>query len=188
MISTIAAGALWLEASAAAQTLNGDFQFAPSPFSRVRDVLGQAPSSNYLFSSPGNSFVIHPNLELKLPWNAEQHTFLFGPEFHLFLGKRLTINAWALGGVAKRFSLMDPLRQPTDATPPHYGLPSMPINASALNGANGLAMSLGGSIDYRVSDHLTYRIVQPEHLVISVEGSQRSDSRLSTGLRFSFGK
>ena len=57
-----------------------------------------------------------------------------------------------------------------------------------LNGANGWGASIGGSIDYRFGDFLTFQPVQTEYLRVQVENSARRDLRVSTGMRFSFGK
>ena len=173
---------------ACGQTLGGDFRFAPSPLPRVNDPAIQGLSSEYLFSPASKSFVVIPKLEFKLPWNADQHTFLLGPAYHVFLGSHLSLNFWSQAGVAKRFALRNPLTQPTDATPPRFGLPSGPMSSSRFNGANEFAVSLGGSVDYKVSDRLTYRIVQPEYLLMNVKGAPTPDRRISTSIRFSFGR
>jgi hypothetical protein len=169
------------------RTPGGDFRFVPSPLPGINDPDVQGLSSEYLFSPASKSFVVSPKLEFKLPWNADQHTFLFGPAYHVFLGTHLSLNFWSQAGVAKRFALMNPLTQPTDATPPRFGLLSGP-SSSRFNGANEFAVSLGGSVDYKISDHLTYRIVQREYLFMNVNGTPTPDRRTSTSIRFSFGR
>ena len=181
------------EASSFGQAPAGEFRLVPSTFPRFMDTTVEGPSMNYLFSPVRPSFAASPRLEFRLPWNAEQHTFLFGPEFHVRVGRGIGVNGWAVGGVAKRFALMDALAEPTDATPPHFGSPTTPAFLPAFNGANETAVSFGGSVDYRIGDWFRYRIVQTEYLdlpslYMPVKNAARGSLRVSTGLRLSFGK
>ncbi len=188
-LAAVMVSAGWHPNLGVAQTQGISLQYLPPTFWRVSDTVGRTPSSNYLFSPASGSFTINRGLSFNLPSNADQHTFLFGPEFHLHLGDRITFNAWAMTGMAKRFALMNPFKQPTDATPPRYGLsPSVPMSMPAFNGANGLAVTTGASVDYRILDGFVYRPVQAEYLRVQVNDSFRRDVRISTGLRFSFGK
>ena len=182
MILTLAAG------TAAAQTAVEDLHFRGGVLSRFGDTTGPGISTNYVFSKPAPGFKVSSKLEFKLPWNADQHTFLLGPQATIALGRRFSFHSWALAGNAKRFALMEPLAAPTDATPPHFGLPGMPVNSSFFNGANEKTMSLGGSLDYRVTDHLTYRPAQLDYLLMQNTGRVLHDARWSTGVRLSFGK
>jgi hypothetical protein len=167
---------LWVPASAFGQTL------------AAGSVAGTTPTVNFFAPVPRN-FVTNSKLEWNLPFNAKQHTFLFGPEVRVFATNRLTIKARALAGVAKRFSLLDPLSQPTDATPPLLRNPSILPADVPFTGVNGIAASFGASVDYRVNDHLLYRILQPEFLVVPFKTTYKDyDLRVSTGLRFTFGK
>ena len=181
------AAVLCLGPLAFGQAVIGEFHFAPSTLPHFADT-GRPLSSDYLFSPAARSFVLKSHLEFKMPWNADQHTFLFGPEFHLPIGKRLTFNFGASVGMVKLFSLAEPLISPTDATPPRFGLPSGPASESKFNGANQFAVSVRGNLDYRFTDRLKYRIVQTEYLRMDVEGKTQIDRRVSTGLRLSFGK
>ena len=105
-----------------------------------------------------------------------QHTFLAGPEFKLLQRDRLTVNVRALAGMMVGSSLFLP----------YNGL------QFAYGGSNRFAASLGGSVDYRISDRLSYRIIQPELLttVTNAGGTLRAypNVRISTGLVFRFGK
>jgi len=149
---------------------------APVPaFGQTVDFLAPPPAS----------YVTGPKVEWQLPYNVRQHTFLFGPDVRVYTGKRLSVGLWALGGVAKRFALLDPAAKPTDATPP---LLHDPMKPTSFNGANVTALSLGGKVDYRVTDHLTYRILQPELLLVRFQNSTVRDSRISTGVNLTFGK
>jgi malate dehydrogenase len=80
---------------------------------------------------------------MQLATNGNQHTFLLGPEYHLFLGtaSRSMCGQWLATGSG--FRLMNP-KQPTDATPPRFGiLPWLPMERG-LNGANGWGASIRG--------------------------------------------
>src|SRR5215469_13953747 len=90
---------------ASAQTA-ANMQLVPSSFWRLSDTVGELPSSHYLFSPSTASFEINPSLRFKLAANGSQHTLLFGPEYHFFLGNRVSINLWAMAGNIKRFALM----------------------------------------------------------------------------------
>src|SRR5215831_15816775 len=106
---------------ASAQTA-ANMQLVPNTFWRLSDTVGESPSTHYLFSPGTGSFPITPGLRFKVATNGNQHTFLLGPEYHLFLGNRVAINLWAAGGEMKRFALMNPFKQPIDATPPRFGI------------------------------------------------------------------
>jgi hypothetical protein len=105
-----------------------------------------------------------------------QHTFLAGPEFKLIKRDRFTVNLRTTAGMMIESSLFLPYNNLQFA----YG------------GATRFAASLGGSVDYRISGRLSYRIVQPELLatVTNAGGTLRAypNMRVSTGLVFNFGK
>jgi hypothetical protein len=106
--------------------------------------------------------------------SIRQHTYLFGPEVRLMKLDRVTVNARALLGVAH-----------TNSTPiPRFML---------LSPNNTFATSFGGSVDYRISDRLSYRIVQPELFVVrsgnmGTNHWQQYNFRLSSGIVFSSGE
>ena len=140
------------------------------------------PNSSFL-SLTDKSFVTGPRLKWALPFNTQQHTYMFGPKFKLLDHNRFSLNVWALGGVAKRFSLIDPFVLPTDATPPLVREPFQPPH---VMGANGLALSVGGSLGFKLTDHLVYDIVTPEYLILRGWGSPTAptrDFRVSGGFR-----
>lgn len=84
--------------------------------------------------------------------------------------------------------LVAPLPQPIESTPPLTGGPGAPVTHLTFSGGNGLAASFGGSVDYRINDRLSYRIVQPEFLLTRCGGSAQPGIRVSTGIVFAFGK
>jgi hypothetical protein len=117
------------------------------------------------------------------PGDMRQHTFLFGPEVRLFRRDRLTVNVRALVGVAHTNTLVLPLREPIQVL---AGYP--PITQRSFPSASTFAASFGGSVDYRITDRLSYRIVQPELLLIRSDSTgNQYNFRLSTGLVFTSG-
>jgi hypothetical protein len=128
----------------------------------------------------------NPTLQPK-PGHMRQHTFLFGPEACLLTKKRVAVNVRALAGVANRNTLVAPLALPIESTPPLIGNPVAPITQLSFSGGNGFAASFGGSIEYRITDRLAYRLIQPELLLTRFGGSTQADVRISTGIVFRFG-
>jgi hypothetical protein len=121
------------------------------------------------------------------PGDVRQHAFLFGPEFRVLKTDRVVVNLRALAGVANRNTLVAPLSQPSESTPPLVGNPSPAITQLTVSGGNGFAASFGGSVDYRINDRLSYRLVQAELLLTRFGGSAQPDLRVATGLVFTFG-
>jgi hypothetical protein len=121
------------------------------------------------------------------PANIHQYTFGVGPEIRIVRHGRLTVNARALVGLAKTNTLILPLTAPI---PLPLGSTGEPVTFSrrTIPGGTGFAGSLGAGLDYRISDHLLYRIVQPELLVVNFIGSTPINMRISTGVAFASGK
>jgi hypothetical protein len=121
------------------------------------------------------------------PGKYRQHTLLFGPEVRVVHRKRLNVNVRALIGAAYIDTLVLPLREPYQPPPPLVGPPQPPLTEVQLGWEKTVTGGLGGSVDYRISDHLRYRIVQPELIVLGLGSSNRSRLRVSTGIVFTFG-
>jgi hypothetical protein len=135
-----------------------------------------------------SNFTSNRKLELRLPWNGQQHTFLFGPQVRVFAKGNFAVKAWVMGGALKRSALVTSFLEPTDATQPVMGDPAKPLN-TITNGANQAAASVGASAEWRITDHLTYRLVQPEWLFMDgLKNVPHRDFRISTGMHFEFGK
>jgi hypothetical protein len=123
-----------------------------------------------------------------IPGDARQQTFLLGPEVRLWKRNRLLVNVRALMGVAHTNSLVLSLREPIQRP---AGSP--PITQRSFPSASTFAASFGGSVDYRITDRLSCRIVQPE-LFLTRSGSMGTENwkqynfRLSTGLVFTSGR
>jgi len=106
---------------------------------------------------------------------TRQHTYLLGPEVRIFESSRVVVNLRGLIGVAHTNALAPTLNRFTFPT-----------------GNNTFAVSLGGSMDYRITNRLSYRIVQPE-VLFTRSGSMATSNlnqynfRMSTGLVFTSG-
>ncbi len=113
------------------------------------------------------------------PPNIRKYSLLFGPEFRLARRARLAFSARALAGVA---------HGTLDA--PVYFISSLfPPASLALPTKTSFAASFGGSVDVRLTDHMSYRLIQPELVLtrLGYSGTERN-LRLSTGLVFRFSK
>lgn len=125
---------------------------------------GATPTTSF-FSPTDKSFATGPHLQWPLPFNGQQHTFMFSPKWQVWNHNRFSMNVWALGGVAKRFALMDPFVLPVDATPPLVRDLSSPFSQKRFMGPNGVAISLGSSLSFRITDRIVYEIAKPEYLI-----------------------
>jgi hypothetical protein len=132
---------------------------------------------------PGN-----PNPVIRTePGHIHQYTFSLGPEIRIVHHGRLTVSAQALVGLAKTNTLILPLAAPIQLPLGPNGEP-VTFSRRTILGGTGFAGSLGAGLDYRISDHLSYRIVQPELLVVNFVGSTPINMRISTGIAFTSGK
>lgn len=131
----------------------------------------------------GSNPSVHPR-----PGNMHQYTSLFGPEFRVLKNSRVTVNVRALAGIAHLNTFPALLLQPIQSTPLLIGNSGAPITELTVAGGNGFAASFGGSIDYRINDLLSYRIIQPEYLLTRFSGSTPPNIRVSTGIVLKFGR
>lgn len=128
------------------------------------------------------------------PDEMRQHTFLFGPEFRLVRRNRLTLNVRALVGAAHTNRLVLQLNQPIERPPDPFGNPQPSITQFTVGSKIAFAASFGGSLDYRITDRLSYRIVQPDILLTRYgvaaggEHTTNADVRVSTGIVYRFGE
>jgi len=126
------------------------------------------------FSGHYGNLAITPNGMGRLSVSRRQHTYLFGLETQIFSASRVELNARALLGVS----------QTSHSTLPQW----MPPVAGSV-----FAAAFGASVDYRITDRLSYRILEPELLVTRLGSAttnnwQQYNLRLSSGLVFSSGK
>lgn len=119
------------------------------------------------------------------PGAVNQHTVMFGPEIRLFTRKRLTVNARALIGALYVNTLTLPLKEPFEAGP---GVPPALITEFTIGRAKPLAGAVGFSLDYRVTDHLSIRLLQSDLVVVSLGDLNLRRPRASTGIVFTFGR
>lgn len=129
----------------------------------------------------------NPSIQVK-SGAARQHTFLFGPELHALKTNRFIVNLRALAGATNRNTLVAPLVQPVEPIPPLVGSNGPLITALSASGGTEFAASFGGSIDYKVTERLSYRIIQPELILARFNGSTQLNFRLSTGFVLNLGK
>ena len=118
------------------------------------------------------------------PSDMRQHTFLFGTEVLALRRGRLIVNVRALAGVAHANALVFHVEpEPGSSLPPF---------TRTFPSASRFAASFGASVDYRITDRVSYRVIQPE-LLLTRSGTETSGSsnhynfRLSTGLVFTSG-
>jgi hypothetical protein len=128
---------------------------------------------------PGN-----PNPQvITEPGRLHQHTFLFGPEFMVLHHGRWMVNARTLAGVTKMNTLVLPLRMPIQLP---FGPNGEPITFSRRTVAGGSAFTgaLAASLDYRITDRLSYRIFQPELLLVNFVGATPVHFQISSRIIF----
>lgn len=122
------------------------------------------------------------------PGSFRQHSILFGPEVRVLTTDRFNVNVRAVIGAAYVDTLELPLREPFQPPPDLLGNPQPPITEFRLGWEKPLTGAVGGSIDYRISEGLYYRILQPELAVAHLGGVvNRMNLRVSTGIVFRFG-
>jgi hypothetical protein len=112
------------------------------------------------------------------PGHIHQYTFSVGPEIPIVHHGRLTVNVRALVGVAKTNTLILPLTARIQFPLGPNG-DSVTFSRRTIPGGTGFVGSLDAGLDYRISDHLSYRIVQPELLVVNSMSSISIDMRIS---------
>lgn len=122
------------------------------------------------------------------PGSFRQHTILFGPEVRVLTGSRLRLNVRALIGPAYVDPLVLPLREPFLPPPDLLGNVPPPVTEFRLGVEKPLTGAIGGSVEYRITDRLSYRILQPELVVTHLGGTvNRTNFRISTGMAVRFG-
>jgi hypothetical protein len=108
----------------------------------------------------------------------EQHTFLVGPSITPLRSHGVSVNLHGLVGAAL-------------ATIPIMGVrePAPPFAVLSTGGTDAaFAAAAGGSLDVRLTDHVGYRVLQPELVLTQFGNNFRRDLRASTGLTFSWGR
>ena len=127
------------------------------------------------FSGHYGQLVLTPYLLSDISTSRRQHTYLFGPEVRILKNRRVGLNVRALIGVAQTNNSALPRR----------------VVAPITN--NVFAAAFGGSVDYRITDRLSYRIIEPELFVMrfgsgATDNWQHYNLRISSGIVFTSGK
>lgn len=126
------------------------------------------------FSGNYGQMQLKPNGLTRTSVFRRQHAYMFGTEMLVLQSSRVKLNARALLGVAHTNNT---------ALPQGY----LPI------ADNAFAVAFGASVDYRITDRLSYRILEPE-VFVTRSGSSATNSwqqynvRLSSGIVFTSGK
>jgi hypothetical protein len=132
---------------------------------------------------PGNP---NPTIQTE-PGHARQHTFVIGPEIRVLRRGRVTLSARTLVGVAKTNTLILPLTVPVQLPLGPNG-ESVTFSRRTISGGVAFAGSLGADLDYRITDRFSFRILQPELLLVNFVGATPVHARISTGIVFTSGK
>ncbi len=115
--------------------------------------------------------------------DVRRHFVLLGPELRLYTKDRLTVNVRALIGAAYTNTLVLPLKEPF--RPPGGEQPL--VTEFRIGESKPLAAALGGSVDYRITDSLSWRLIQPDFVVTELGSHNVKALRVSTGLVFTLG-
>lgn len=126
------------------------------------------------FSGHYGQTQLKPNGLIKTSMFRRQHVYMFGAETLVLRSSRVRLNARGLMGIAQ-----------TNASASPQPIPPFP--------GSTFAAAFGASVDYRITHQLSYRIVEPEVLVIRSGSSvsnnwQHYSFRLSSGIVFDSGK
>lgn len=126
------------------------------------------------FSGNYGQMQLTPNGLTRTSVFRRQHAYMFGTETLVLQSSRVKLNARALLGVAHTNNT---------ALPQGY----LPI------ADNAFAVAFGASVDYRITDRLSYRILEPEVFVTRSGSSatnrwQQYNVRLSSGIVFTSGR
>ena len=102
----------------------------------------------------------------------QQHTFLAGPEAKLLTDGRFQVGVRGLAGFVSANN------------------PYADYRYSNFGGDSGrtraFAASFGGNVDVKITDRVSYRLLQPEYLLTRFGNSVQNGFRVSTGFVFRF--
>jgi hypothetical protein len=122
------------------------------------------------------------------PGAYRHHSVLIGPEVRAFTNDRITVNVRALICGTSVDTLVLPLLEPFVPPPDLLGNAQPPITEFRVGGGKPVTGAFGGSVDYRISERLSYRILQPDLVVTHLGGVvNRMNFRVSTGIVFRLG-
>ncbi len=110
------------------------------------------------------------------------YAFVLGPSYVAKRSDKIEFAIHAAGGVVRTTGGTLQLREPIVQPPPLFGPPVPPITSVKLGDDTSPALAVGGSLDVRLTDRLSWRVLHPE-LVVTFSPT-RHFARLSTGLVF----
>lgn len=106
--------------------------------------------------------------------DSQRYVYVFGPRVTLWRNPQFRVFAEALAGGVHAEAQLTAVNR--------YFI----RNASAS--ADGFAMVLGGGFDWRLTNHLSWRIVQADYLGTDLSSQWQSNFRASTSIAYSFGQ
>lgn len=106
--------------------------------------------------------------------DSQRYVYVFGPRLTVWRNRRFKVFAEALAGG---------VHAEADATV-RFRFNS----ASASASDDGFAMAMGGGFDWRLTNHLSWRVVQADYLGTSLGSDWQNNFRASTGIVYSFGQ
>jgi hypothetical protein len=105
----------------------------------------------------------------------EQHTFLLGPSITPLRSHAVSVGIHGLVGAGI-------------ATVPRVREPFPAFEVFPGNTETAFSAAVGGNLDVRITDHVDYRVLQPELLLTRFGNNFHRDLRASTGFTFSWGR
>jgi len=106
--------------------------------------------------------------------DSQRYVYVFGPRLTVWRNRKFKVFAEALAGG---------VHAEADATV-RFRFSS----ASASASDNGFAMALGGGFDWRLTNHLSWRVLQADYLGTGLGSDWQNNFRASTGIVYSFGR
>jgi hypothetical protein len=107
--------------------------------------------------------------------DSRRFVYVFGPRVTVWRNPQFRVFAEALAGG---------VHAEAEATAVNrFGTATISRSASA----DAFAMALGGGFDWRLSEHLSWRVVQADYLGTSLGSDWQNNFRASTGIVYSFG-
>lgn len=107
------------------------------------------------------------NVDLQL-WN-----YMGGPQVRVLREDRVSAMVRVLFGMTSG-----------DADPDTFEVNGNPLRLSIKE--DKFAMSIGGGFDVNITDHVAWRVFQPEYVMTSFSGGRQNNFRFSTGLVYRF--
>jgi hypothetical protein len=105
--------------------------------------------------------------------DSRRYVYVFGPRVTIWHNPQFRVFAEALaGGVHAEAKLTS----------------QFPFSISRTASADSFAMALGGGFDWRLTNHLSWRILQADYLGTDLGKQWQNNFRASTAIAYSFGQ